>query len=239
MSSLSIVIPCYNEAEGLKQLENRLNLATKKIPSNFSYEIILVDDGSTDNTLAVMKELFSSNKKFRIVAHEKNLNLGAAIRTGISQSNSEYVIFLDSDCTYDPEYIIPILDELVKGIDLVTLSPYHPKGEVLGVPPRRLFLSKSLSTIYQIILGKEIYTYTAMVRGYNRKILKEIISEKNDFSAVAEMLLKAILKGYSISEIPAVLSVRKYGQSKMKVLKVIREHLKLVFRLLVMRKSFN
>jgi dolichol-phosphate mannosyltransferase len=233
-----VIVPCYNEADGIPQLKEKLPPVLEQIRSQRECQLILIDDGSTDNTFDLLTQTFADVPNAKVVRHPQNMNLGAAIRTGFHESNGEWIAYLDSDCTYEPQILQTMIREMEQGNDLVTVSPYHPKGEVIGVPAYRLFLSKSLSFVYRLILRKQLYTYTAMVRTYRRSIFQNITSPANDFTAVAEMLLKACAQNLKVVEIPAALSVRRFGESKMKTARVIRAHLKLISRLIFKRSTF-
>jgi len=238
MPSVSVVVPCYNEADGIPQLQEKLLPVLDRVASRHTVELIFVDDGSTDDTHQLLERAFSSRPNTRIIRHPRNLNLGAAIRTGIAESKGEWIVNLDSDCTYDPSLLEPMLAEMERGADLVTVSPYHPQGRVDGVPAYRMFLSKSLTAMYRLILRKQIYTFTALARVYRRGIYDRIASPAFDFTCLAEMMLKALKQNLRVAEVPAVLSVRRFGESKMKTARVIRAHLKLLYRLIFCLSSF-
>lgn len=228
MKSLAVIIPCFNEADGLPRLFSEL----KKLENNkvlFSW--IFVNDGSTDSTGKDLEKFSQELHRAKVIHHEKNKNLGAAIRTGIDNvAGEEYVAFLDSDCTYEPSILFQLVEKLIGGADFVTASPYHPSGAVLGVPPWRLGLSKGLSLLYRWITGYNIYTYTAMVRAMRTNIARECVSSRNDFTSVAEMLLCVCKKKYKVEEVPTTLSVRVAGYSKMRIGKTIFSHITLIIK---------
>ena len=238
MSSISVVVPCYNESASIDQLHEKLLPVLDRIAAQHAVELLLVDDGSTDDTYERLTRTFGARPATRVVRHPKNLNLGGAIRTGIRESTGELIANLDSDCTYDPALLEPMLAEIARGADFVTVSPYHPRGRVEGVPPSRLLLSRGLSALYRLLLRKRVYTYTAMNRVYRRAICERIGSPAFDFTCLAEMMLKALVQDYRVAEVPATLAVRRFGESKMKVAKTIRAHLVLLRRLVLARKSF-
>lgn len=238
MATVSVVVPCYNEADGIPQLKEKLLPVLDRVAARHDVELVLVDDGSTDDTYALLLEAFGSRQKTRLVRHERNMNLGAAIRTGVAESRGEWIANLDSDCTYDPAILEPLLTEIECGADLATVSPYHPQGKVEGVPAYRMFLSKSLTAMYRLILRKQIYTFTALARVYRRNIYSRIASPAFDFTCLAEMMLKALKQDLRVAEAPAVLAVRRFGESKMKTTRVIRAHLRLLGRLLFRPSSF-
>jgi dolichol-phosphate mannosyltransferase len=239
MASISVVIPCYNEEDGIPQLKEKLLPVITRVGRRHDVELILIDDGSTDQTYQCLKTNFSSRPDTKIIKHEKNQNLGGAIRTGIKESSGEWIANLDSDCTYDPNLLEPMIEEIERGADLVTVSPYHPEGLVIGVPAYRMFLSKTLTSMYRIILRKRVYTFTALARVYKRSVYSQISSPAYDFTCLAEMMLKALKQNLKVKEVPAQLSVRKFGESKMKTAKVIKAHLTLLKRLLFQPSSFS
>lgn len=239
MTEISIVIPCFNEAEGVPQLDQKLTPVVAQLRSRYDVEVVFVDDGSTDGTFDALCSTFDGREKVRVVRHQRNMNLGAAIRTGVRESTGEWIAYLDSDCTYEPSVLEAMLDQMSDGADLVTASPYHPKGRVDGVPGYRLTLSKGLTGIYRFILRKRIYTFTAMVRVFKRSAYPQMSSAAFDFTSVADMMLRALKNGLDVREVPAVLSVRKFGQSKMKTMRVIAAHLRLVGKLIVAPNSFQ
>ena len=224
---LSLVIPCYNEQEGIPWLAEKLNLALPSLREKYVLEIIFVDDGSTDKTNELLHQHFS-HPDVKIVKHDHNKNLGAALRTGFVHATGDLVAALDSDCTYQPQLIATMATMINEDTDIVTVSPYHPLGKVHNVPAYRLFLSKSVSRLYRMLLKSDLHTFTAMVRVYKKEVVKNVSFDSNTFLGVTEVLAKALLQGYKAKELPAELQVRRFGASKMKTLKVMRDHLGLL-----------
>jgi len=122
--SLSIVIPCYNEEEGIPNLVSQLNPVLSELNEGYKIELIFVDDGSRDRTNELLHQYFekNTNSNVKIINHETNKNLGAALRTGFANASGEYVACLDSDCTYDPKLLIDMLDMIDDSTDIVTTS---------------------------------------------------------------------------------------------------------------------
>jgi dolichol-phosphate mannosyltransferase len=222
---LSIVVPCYNEEAAIPQLAQKLSPVLDQLQLQYDIELIFVDDGSRDNTYLFLQQYFPFSI---ILRHEKNQNLGAALRTGFAHASGDVIAALDSDCTYTPELLIPLLRALDDNTSIVTVSPYHPHGVVENVPGYRLFLSKGVSFLYRVVLRQKLHTFTAMVRVYKKDVVKNFPITHNTFMGVTEILARAVLSGHNVKEIPAVLRVRQYGVSKMKLAGVIRDHLKLL-----------
>ena len=240
MADISIIVPLYNEEEGIAQLGAKLRPAVASLASEYAVELVFVDDGSRDATRARLESEFAREIRegtASIRSHERNLNLGAAIRTGGDATSGAWLVYLDSDCTYEPEIIVGLVGRIAAGADLATASPYHPEGAVEGVPPYRLALSKGLSLLYRALLGSPVHTYTSMVRAMRRELYETIRPERSDFSAVAEMMVRALRAGADVREVPAVLRVRKYGVSKLRILRVIVSHLEILAALLLHRRT--
>jgi dolichol-phosphate mannosyltransferase len=231
--SVSIIVPCFNEAEGIESLKKKLLPVVEQLRFSRTTELIFVDDGSTDDTFLCLKQNFG--QEAQIVRHPRNRGLSAAISTGLTYSIGEIICTIDSDCTYDPQDLIELLKMMRSDVDVVTASPYHPQGSVKNVRAWRLFLSQGSSLIYRIVLPQKLYTYTSMFRAYRREVLETITISQPGFLGLVETLVEAILSGYKVVEYPTQLSSRVYGQSKLRVVRVIWSHLKYISKLIVRR----
>jgi dolichol-phosphate mannosyltransferase len=193
----------------------------------------LVDDGSRDRTPVLLKEAVMGDDRFRIVTHEVNRGLGAAIRTGFQHASGDIVVTTDFDRTYDYATIPTIIDLLESsGADLVTASPYHPEGAVMNVPQYRLLFSYGASLLYRLLVSWHIHTWTALFRAYRRAVIEAVTFESDDFLAGAEILVRTIQKGYRVTEYPTTLHSRTFGQSSIRIAKVTIAHIKFQLRLL-------
>jgi dolichol-phosphate mannosyltransferase len=223
---LSIVIPCYNESDGVATLKSQLEAVMPELRRRGSVELVMVDDGSTDDTFSRLTDAFAGWSDFKLARHDRNKGLGAALRTGILHANGTVVVVTDSDCTYSLSSIPALLDCLTPDVDIVTSSAYHPLGGVEGVPPSRVFFSRGASLIYRLLVDRRIYTWTAMYRAYRREVLERVRTESTGYLVMAELLVNAVFQGYRVAEYPAVLHVRGYGQSKARIQRIIRDHLR-------------
>ncbi|HEX7049736.1 MAG TPA: XrtA system polysaccharide deacetylase [Longimicrobiales bacterium] len=234
---ISIAVPCYNEELILPYLSNTLRSVEAALSREYDVHFIFVDDSSTDGTWDALNELFGSRPNCTLVRHPQNMGVAAGILTAIRSARTEIVCSIDCDCTYDPHELarmIPLLDD---GVDLVTASPYHPKGAVRNVPRWRLAMSRSLSRLYRRVLHQKLWTYTSCFRVYRRAAFLGLELERRGFLGVAEMLGRLDLAGAGIVEYPTTLDVRMLGRSKMKVLRTIVGHLTLLATLLRVRLS--
>jgi dolichol-phosphate mannosyltransferase len=236
---ISIIIPCYNEQANITKMEDELLPVVEKLATSYPLELIFVDDGSSDRTFQVLKDTFEGNRingvDFKFERHIKNRGLGAALRTGFQAANGNLVVTTDSDGTYQFSKIPDLLSKLGERIDIVTASPYHPQGKVVGVPGYRLLLSRGSSFIYRVLVVWNIHTYTSLFRVYRREVVDNVNFQSDGFLGGTELMVKAMLMGYRVAEYPAVLYRRAYGVSKAKIAQTIMAHLRFQGRVLLHR----
>lgn len=228
----SLIIPCYNEEEGIPHLSTKIEPLLKELTKQFELELIFIDDGSRDKTFELLNSHFGSRAYAKIIRHEKNQNLGGALRTGFAAATGDLVATMDSDCTYDPRGLLEMISLMNSNTSLVTASPYHPQGRIRNVPRYRIFLSKGIANAYRLVTGIKIHTFTALFRVYKKEIVKSIKFNSSDFLATAEILINAHAAGYGVQEFPTILNVREYGVSKMKLLRVMSSHARYLLKLL-------
>lgn len=235
LTPVTIVIPCFNEAQTLPYLCGTIDDVENALGTKYDVEFVFVDDGSSDDTWSLLNTHFGSRPRCRLIKHEVNQGITAAVLTGMKAARTEIVCSIDCDCSYDPLELKQMIPLLTKGVDLVTASPYHPAGGVRNVPGWRLSLSGGASWLYRRVLGSSLYTFTSCFRVYRRSSVVDLPIEHHGFLGMAETLGQVLLRGGQVVEYPAVLSVRLFGASKMKTLRTIAGHLGLMARLLRFR----
>ncbi len=227
LREVSVIIPCYNEEPTIPYLARALDELKSELAADYDVQFILVDDGSTDRTWTVLNEQFGSRKDALLIRHEINRGVAAAISTGLDHAR-EIACSMDCDCSYDPRELKPMLDMFGDDVDLVTASPYHPKGRVSNVPAWRVGLSRGASLLYQAVTGRKLYTFTSCLRVYRRSAALATPLKHSGFLGVAELAGKFAVSGRNIVEHPATLQLRLFGRSKMKIARVIAGHLGLL-----------
>jgi len=237
--NLSIVIPCYNKMESVPKLRQEFFPVAVELAKTRSVEVIFVDDGSTDGTWESLTAAFGDGKvpgiQVRVERHAVNRGLGAALRTGFGVARGEVVITTDSDGTYPFTEIPALLLPLTPEVDIVTASPYHPDGDVVGVSAYRLILSQGSSLLYRLLVDWNVRTYTALFRAYRWTVLEHVPFASNGFLAGTELLVNGMLLGYHAAEYPTVLHSRARGVSKVKIVRTILAHLRFQWRILLHR----
>ncbi len=216
---LSIIIPAFNESGIILQNVDELAKWMHAHDSSLSFEIVVVDDGSTDGMSEILDEACVQRDWLQVAHHPVNLGRGRGVRTGFAASRGDYLVCLDADLSYAPEHIPKLIAPLMEGrADITLASAYHPNGEVINVPSQRVFLSRFGNKILSLGFGGQFSTVTCIVRGYTREVANnlELVSDGKELHL--EVIQKAQLLRYRIVEVPATLHWRdrKRGQAKNK-----------------------
>ena len=223
----TLVIPCYNEIDGLPQLMRRLT-AMQMNGEMAGWEVLFVNDGSKDGTREALNIISEDHDWVRVIHHGKNRGLGAAVRTGFENTLSPVVCTMDSDCTFAPETLPKMLRMLNEGADIVTASPWHPESGQGSVHPVRKVLSQGASWVYRRLLRNDIHSFTPMHRAYRREVIKKVKFESNGFAAIAEIMVRAMFHGFRVKEMPMPVDRRQFGESKINIYQSVAAHLSLM-----------
>ena len=192
------------------------------------WEVVFVDDGSSDRTWGLLATASVGRPWLRLLRHERQKGLGAALRTAFAGPLAPVVCTIDSDCTYPPERLPELIAAVGRGADVVTASPWHPMNRDVEGGLLRVLPSRAVSRIYRRIAATEIHTFTCLFRAYRREVIKQIHSSEDGFAAVAEILVRATLNGYRVEEIPMPVTARRHGVSKMSTAAAVAGHLRLL-----------
>ena len=234
--SLSIIIPACNEGKNIPRIATEVIPVLNKL--GVDYEIIIVDDGSKDNTLDEAKKLNRHYKNIVIKVHKKNIGLGNAVKTGVKASKKYLIVTMDCDMTFSPKHIPDLLEEFKKDkVDCVIGSPYLRKGDV-KTNWYRLFLSKCVNAIYNVLLRQKITAVSPIFRLYKSSQVKKLELKSQGFDINAEILFNLIKDKRRIKEIPVPLTTRVYGESKINTRKEIINHFK-IFKKILTWRLFN
>lgn len=232
VTGVSIIVPCFNEQESIPNLDQRLSeLMELSADHPYEFELIFVDDGSSDDTWKCLEKHFGERVEVQLLRHVENRGMMAAIMTGVDSANNEIVCSIDSDCTYAPILVLDLLPLMEEQVAMATASPYHPEGEVVNVPNWRIWLSHTASRMYGYLLKNKLTCYTCAFRAYRRNVIKNIKLENNGFVGTTELAWRIDQDGWLIRESPATLNVRQFGQSKMRTIQVMMQHLKMLLKI--------
>ncbi|MFW9831939.1 MAG: glycosyltransferase family 2 protein [Candidatus Thorarchaeota archaeon] len=228
-----VLIPAYNEAGSIHRIETELIPELKK--NSIDFEILIVNDGSSDSTGEISDEIASRRRDVRVIHHSVNQGLGAALRTGYKNAKHPWVISIDCDLSYSPDQIMNLLEKVQSDVDVIIGSPYMKNGDVVGVSQVRIIPSKSISILYSIIVGKWLTCWTGMFRVMKTSAIRSIEITQDGFDGVAEIAVKLARKRFKIVEVPAVLGLRTEGESKASFMREFTKHLKQLIKVLLRR----
>jgi len=222
---VSVVVPMYNESENAAQTLQRLSEALTLLEQPF--ELIPVDDGSSDDTRQVLIGCACEDGRIRPVSYRPNRGRGYAIRSGFKAARGRIVCSTDADLSYAPEYVSAMASLLLENpsIDYVVGSPYVEGGGTEGVPPFRLWVSKWGNRVLSVAMACGIRTVTGVLRAYRREVLASLDLESDGKELHPEILAKAHAAGFHGVEMPAVLTRRQRGRSKFKLRATAWSHL--------------
>lgn len=231
-SSISFVIPAFNEQGNIKKItENAYNF----LSNNFSnFEIIIVDDGSLDNTQALCHELMEKLKdKLVVLRHEKNRGYGAALRTGLSSAKYDLVFYTDADNQFD----ITEINEFMGYI--------HDYDLVIGYRKNRkdIFLRKFSSFVFNrliyLLFKIDVNDIDCSFKLFRKDSLKLLSIDTDEFLADTELLVKANQKNLKIKELPVTHLPRLSGKSTVKMRHVFSTIRDIIFLLRKLTSSQN
>lgn len=202
--SVSLLAPAHNEASIIEKSVAVLYAYMEDLEERFDWELVIVNDGSTDNTGALADALAAERENMRVFHHKINRNLGGALQTGFRNCSGQYIVVLDIDLSYAPEHIERLLTEAIEtDADIVVASPYMKGGKSTSVPRKRLIMSKVVNRFMRWTSPVDIHTYTGMVRAYKREFLQSLNLKSMTYSINPEIINKATLLRGRIREIPA------------------------------------
>ncbi|MDD4994892.1 MAG: glycosyltransferase family 2 protein [Patescibacteria group bacterium] len=217
---LSIVIPVYNEEKNLLELVREIVSVMER--NSYDYEIILVDDGSSDNSLAVLKSLAGDNNKIKVLSFAVNRGQTAALQAGIEYASSDIIVTMDSDLENDPADIPRLLERINNGYDVV--SGWR-RGRWQKNKLSRRLPSLMANWLISRITNVKLHDYGCTLKAYRKKIL-------HGFSLYGEMHrfipAYAVRQGANLTEVEVNYRPRKAGRSNYGLSRIFRVLLDLV-----------
>ncbi len=214
MTVLSVVIPAYNEENGISEIASRV-LAVEAALKNVGVErleLLVVDDGSRDHTAEVAESIAG----VRVIRHAKNKGYGAALKTGFSKSRGELIGFLDADGTYPPEYFPQLCQVALNGADLVIGS--RMAGEESQMPFARRVGNFFFANLLTLLSHQKVTDSASGMRVFKREILEQIYPLPDGLNLTPVMSTRAVHEGINIKEVPIPYSER-VGRSKLSVIR--------------------
>jgi glycosyltransferase involved in cell wall biosynthesis len=208
--SVSAIIPIFNEEETVKLVLSDLISVFKDL--KISYEVIAVDDGSTDKSLSILKRFAARNKRIIVISHKKNRGYSAALKTGIKRAKFERILIADGDGTY-PLEVVPALLKYADKYDMVVGA--RKKGAV-AVPLMRRPAKKLIDFLVRFLTGNKIPDINSGLRVFRKDLVEKfwhLLPDK--FSFTSTLSLASHLRGYGIHYYP-INYLKRVGKSSIR-----------------------
>ncbi|MEW5797782.1 MAG: glycosyltransferase family 2 protein [Bacteroidota bacterium] len=215
---ISVVIPLLNEEESLRELHEQLKNALSRIGGN--YELIFVDDGSTDNSFRVLKELRQRNNRVKAIRFRRNFGKSAALAVGFQKAQGEFVVTMDADLQDDPSEIQNLIRELKGGLDVV--SGWKKKRRD---PFTKTLPSKFFNFVTAKVTGIKIHDFNCGLKGYRRDVVKSV----NVYGELHRYIpALAHWQGFKVGETIVNHRPRRFGKTKFGMARFTRGFLDLL-----------
>jgi glycosyltransferase involved in cell wall biosynthesis len=201
---VSIILPAYNEAALLDRNVIEVYNYINTLNHQYDWEIIIVNDGSADDTGKIADALCKKIPILHVYHHCVNLNLGNALITGFKNSRGDYIITLDIDLSYSVDHIEKLLNTITTTkADMVLASPYMKGGKTTAVPYLREIMSRWVNWLMSLSSQEKYSTFTCMVRAYKGNFIRSLNLKTKDYEIFPEIIYKAMILRARIIEIPA------------------------------------
>jgi dolichol-phosphate mannosyltransferase len=211
-ASFAVVIPMYNEQAGAEDCVRRVCRALAAISGRS--RLLAVDDGSADQTGAILDRLAPCFTNLQVIHHAGNRGYGAALRTGAAAASAagfDYVVFMDSDLTNDPGDLAKFADKMAGGYDVIKATRYSHGGGVSGVPWYRVAVSVLGNWLARQLLRLPLHDCTNGFRAIRTSLLARMRLTENRFPLIMEELYWSKFMARSYAEVPVTLTDRQHG----------------------------
>lgn len=211
---ISVVCPFFNEEDIIESSARRM---LANLESQFSdWELILVNDGSTDGSVAnLLEALPAAEKRVRVLSCPINQGRGRALKNGIDAATGDIIVTTEVDGSWGDDIPKRLAQELVqKSLDVVIASPNMKGGGLVNVPLKRVLMTKIGNLLINSFFSSGVSMSTGMTRAYRREVIQPLVVSENGKEFHLEVLLKMRTLGFRIGEIPAVLEWQDHRLSK-------------------------
>jgi glycosyltransferase involved in cell wall biosynthesis len=205
--NLSVIIPVYNEVKNINEILKRVQA------QNLANEIVVVDDGSTDGTRALLRELDGKNK-VRIILHERNQGKGAAVVTGFKAAKGDILLIQDADLEYDPRDFPQILRPIEEGIADVVYGSRFLGGARRVAMFWHMLANKLLTAMTNILYDTILTDMETGYKAFRRDVIEGMTIHARRFDFEPEVTAKVLKRHYRIFEVPITFNPRDYSEGK-------------------------
>lgn len=219
---LSLVLPAFNEGERI--YKNLLIIDDMLKDASFDYEILPVNDGSSDNTKEECLKASMERKNIRPISYDKNRGKGGAIKEGVKEATGTVIGFLDSDLDISPSHLIPYMNAMIESkADVVIASKMHKESKV-DYPFLRKVFSWGYFVLTKILFGTGLKDTQTGLKLYESKLIKDIMPRTRikGYAFDIEILSLCIRKKAKILEMPVEINFQRLGTGRIKIKDIIK-----------------
>lgn len=207
MMKVSVVIPVYNERQTIREIVQRV------LDTGLIYEVIIVDDGSTDGTREILKEL-ENLPPIRVILHQANAGKGAAVRTGIQNARGDVIIIQDADLEYDPREYPKLLRPIEEGIAEVVYGSRFLGGARRPILFWNMVANRLLTLITNVLYNNILSDMETGYKVFKREVIQNIPLRAQRFDFEPEFTAKILKRRIRIYEVPIDFNPRDYSEGK-------------------------
>lgn len=237
--AISVVCPFFNEQAILEAAVRRM-LTNLRAQIDLPWEVILVDDGSRDQSLPRLLEVLrDEDAPVRVISLPFNQGRGRALKAGIDAARGDIIVTTEVDCSWGDDIVQQLSDVLraEPATDFVVASPHLPGGRLVNVSPSRVFLTKIGNRLIRWFFASDVTMNTGMTRAYRRRVIRPLVVHEKGKEFHLEVLLKLLTLGFKVREIPATITWQEHKlaragsekrKSSTKIFKTINSHLRFI-----------
>ncbi|MBC7076227.1 MAG: glycosyltransferase [Syntrophomonadaceae bacterium] len=237
---VAVVLPMYNEELSIPDIRLMFD-EDLLLPAGCETQLIVVNDGSKDQTLELVDNWSRENQKITVVSHIQNMGLGQAILTGFNEAlrmGADFIVVMDADASHSSRVIGALIQKIIDGADIAIASRFASGSKQSGVPFLRNVYSLGAKLLLSLVFPlRGVRDYTIGFRAYRASLVYAVLEEaagsfltSRSFAANAEILLKMAGKARKIEEVPFVLRYDcKKSPSKLRLWSTIRDYMRICF----------
>lgn len=227
--AFTIIAPAYNEEAVITEFVESVSTIL-----GADDRLLVVDDGSTDQTPALLDALLDSHRHLRVVTHPNNRGMGAALATGFGEASSDIVVTMDADLSHPRELVASLVEQCTSA-DAAFASRFTPGGAMEGVPRFRAWISTAGNAVLRVLLRVPVRDMTTGFRAYRKSSVDTLPLKGSGFETQLEITVRLVHRKARIVEVPLTLRPRRAGESKMRYLSLVPAYGVMTLRLLGLR----
>lgn len=226
---VTILAPAYNEADVIADF---VGATLESLGPD--WELLIVDDGSNDETPTILDGFLARDSRLRVVTHEVNRGLGEALRTGFAEAAGEVIVTMDSDQSH-PLDLVPHLVEECRTADAAFGSRFVKGGGMVGIPRKRAAISVLGNFVFRLLFATHVRDLTTGLRAYRAEVVQGLHLNARGFAIQLEISTNLIAQRRKIVELPLVLKNRSAGESKMRYIPLLPTYVSTLVAMILLR----